>query len=156
MNADDIARELSHDDFNKVRIAAGKIFLKNLRILLNQNKNFVIESTLAGKYLLPIIKEAKLNRYNVVIIYIFLENKELAIKRIEERVLKGGHSVPKEDVIRRFGRSKINFWNIYKNIANSWFLFYNSKDTFEEVAFGKEFDYVIINDNNFEIFRSDI
>lgn len=156
LNADDIAKELSPDNFDKVRITAGKIFLKNLRNLINQNRSFVIESTLAGNYLLPVINHVKLKGYNVVIIYIFLENEDVAIKRIEERVLKGGHSVPKEDVIRRFGRSKSNFWNIYKNITDSWYLFYNSKYTFEEVAFGKQIDYVIINDNNFEIFISDI
>jgi predicted ABC-type ATPase len=88
----------------------------------------------------------------VEIIFIFLENERMALERIRERVMKGGHSVPDEDVIRRFKRSKTNFWNIYKNIADNWYLFYNSEDTFEEIAFGEEKNYVIINEDIFNLF----
>jgi predicted ABC-type ATPase len=156
LNADEIAEKLSPTDIEKVRITAGKIFLKKLKSLIKRNKSIVVESTLSGNYLLPIIKQVKTKCYNVFIIFIFLENEEIAIKRIEERVLKGGHWVPTEDVIRRFKRSKNNFWNTYKNIANGWFLFYNSENTFQQVAFGKETDYVIINDDNFKVFIDDI
>jgi predicted ABC-type ATPase len=156
LNADDIAKNLLPNNIEKVRITAGKLFLKNLKSLINQNKTFVIESTLSGNYLNSVIRNVKQKGYKVVIIYIYLENEEIALKRIEERVIKGGHSVPKEDVIRRFIRSKRNFWNYYKDIADSWYLFYNSEDSFQEVAFGKESDYVIINDNNFKVFISDI
>ena len=156
LNADNIAKNISPNNFKKVRITAGRIFLENLKSQISQNKSIVIESTLSGNYLNPVIRDVKRKGYRVVIIYIFLENDEIAIKRIEERVLKGGHSVPKEDVIRRFKRSKLNFWNKYKDIVDSWYLFYNSEDSFQEVAFGKETDYVIINDDNFKIFLNDI
>ncbi len=156
LNADKIAHELSPDNFEKVGLTAGKIFLNNLESLINQNRRFVIESTLSGNYLLPKVKNAKIKGYAVIIIFIFLENKEISVKRIEERILKGGHSIPRKDVIRRFKRSKINFWKIYKNIANSWYLFYNSEDIFQEVAFGKETNYEITNNNIFKVFISDI
>lgn len=45
--------------------------------------------------------------------------------RIKIRVLNGGHDIPKEDIIRRFYRSKENFWNLYKDIVDEWNLFYN-------------------------------
>ena len=56
LNADEIAKNLSPKNFEKVRITAGKIFLKKLKSLVNQNKSFVIESTLAGNYLIPVIR----------------------------------------------------------------------------------------------------
>lgn len=152
LNADDMAKDLSPSSYDQVRIAAGKKFLIKLKHLINQNKSIIIESTLSGNYLIPVIKEAKIKGYQVVIIFIFLENVEIALKRIAERVLKGGHSVPEKDVFRRFSRSKINFWKKYRSIVNNWHLFYNSEDTFEQVAFGNEIDYIIVNECNFDIF----
>ncbi len=156
LNADDIAKELSPNNFEKVRISAGKIFLKKAKAFIKGKKSFVIESTLAGSYLQSLIKEVKNLNYSVKIIFIFLENERMALERIRERVMKGGHSVLDEDVIRRFKRSKTNFWNIYKNIADNWYLFYNSEDTFEEIAFGEEKNYVIINEDIFNLFFLDI
>ena len=156
LNADNIARELSPNNFEKVRISAGKIFLKKAKKLISEEQSFVIESTLSGNYLQSLVKQVKAKSYIVIIIFLFLENEQVALKRIEERVMKGGHPVPQEDVIRRFKRSKINFWNIYKNLANNWYLFYNSEEIFEEIAFGKEKDYVIINDGFLNLFLSDI
>lgn len=50
------------------------------------------------------------------------------------RVQNGGHSVPDEDVIRRFGRSRTNFWNIYKDKVDMWLLVYNGENTVFPVA----------------------
>ena len=78
LNADDIARELSPDDFEKVRISAGKIFLKKAKALIENEKSFAIESTLSGSYLKSLIEQAKVRNYRVVIIFIFLENEQIA------------------------------------------------------------------------------
>lgn len=156
LNADKIASTLSPNNFDKVRISAGKIFLKEAKNLVQKNSSFIIESTLSGKYLRSIIELARSKSFKIKIIFIFLENEQIAVKRIEERVVNGGHFIPKKDIIRRFNRSKENFWKIYKDLADSWYLFYNSEDTFEEVAFGREMDYVIVNDGFFKIFSGNI
>jgi len=48
------------------------------------------------------------------------------LKRIASRVRQGGHNVPKEDVIRRFGRSWTNFVRVYRPLADDWWVYDNS------------------------------
>jgi predicted ABC-type ATPase len=38
-------------------------------------------------------------------------------------LIKGGHNVPEQDIMRRFERSWINFQQIYKPLADSWIVF---------------------------------
>ena len=68
----------------------------------------------------------------------------------------GGHYVPTEDVMRRFYRSKHNFWYTYGNLADRWHLFYNSAEYFQEVAFGKNNRITVINEDFFKLFMRDI
>ncbi len=67
-------------------------------------------------------------------IYLFLEQPSINIGRVKNRVLGGGHHVPKEDIIRRFYRSKNLFCEVYKDIVSSWSIYYNSNEIFEKVA----------------------
>ena len=70
--------------------------------------------------------------------------------------MAGGHHVPTEDIVRRFYRSKHNFWHIYKNQADQWHLFYNSGEQFQEVASGKGNQFMVTNETFFELFMQDI
>ena len=54
-----------------------------------------------------------------------MDTPEICIERIKARVKKGGHFVPNEDVKRRFYRSVEKFDKIYKNLADTWILYYN-------------------------------
>lgn len=53
-------------------------------------------------------------------------------ERIKVRVLKGGHNVPDEDVIRRYSRSIKTF--CIQNILQDWILYANSTTDFTEIA----------------------
>lgn len=64
--------------------------------------------------------------------------------------------MPTEDVIRRFYRSKHNFWYIYKDMVDRWNLFYNSGDHPQEVAFGEDDQFTVIDRDFFELFMRDI
>ena len=54
------------------------------------------------------MEEAKQRGYKVELVYIRLASEVLALKRVAARVSRGGHSVPPQDVIRRFKRSLEN------------------------------------------------
>jgi hypothetical protein len=56
--------------------------------------------------------------------------------RVRERVRKGGHDVPEDDVRRRFSRTFRNFWHVYRQIADYWHLIYNAGGSSREIAFG--------------------
>ena len=154
INADNIALELSQGgDIGKVRLQAGKMFLKKLHDHINENKSFVVETTLAGKYYFPrIIEKLKRKKYKIILIYIFIASAEEAVNKVKQRVKKGGHSVPEEDVVRRFGRSKSNFWNLYKNSVDSWKIYFSVEENFVPVAFGEKNLYDIVDDGLFESF----
>lgn len=158
VNADEIAKEIDPGDIDNpvVKVQAGRRFLREIDELSSANENFIIESTLSGRALLGWIKKLKEKGYSIRLLYIFLESPGVCIERIRERVLKGGHFVPDEDVVRRFYRSKRNFWNLYKELADEWHLIYNSKLDFTEFAFAKEGNYVINDEELFQEFIKDI
>lgn len=134
INADEIAKSYDPYDISKYKVKAGKEFFKQLEINLNNNRSFMIESTLSGKYLKNVIYKAKEKGFKVLLIYLFLETETENISRVKNRVLNGGHNVPKEDIKRRYYRSRKLFWNIYKDIVDKWILFFNGDDDYEMVA----------------------
>lgn len=62
----------------------------------------------------------------------------LALTRVRDRVLRGGHNVPETVVRRRFERSIRNFQLRYRPLSDSWMLFDNAGTTPVVVAFQKE------------------
>lgn len=152
INADEIAFSISPHNVDESKIIAGKSFFKQIETMINEEKNFIIESTLSGRSLLNWIKKIRVNGYFIKIIYVFLENPQMCIERIKERVLKGGHFIPDADVIRRFDRSVNNFWFQYKNNVDEWYLFYNSMNTFVELSFGIDDIYFVYDKTLFEKF----
>lgn len=149
LNADDIAKELNPENMSAVSVSAGKIFFRNLQKYKEQGESILIESTLSGSYLNKMIPDFHADGYEVIMVYVFLYSPTVCIERIKERVLKGGHHVPDKDVIRRYYRSKENFWNNYKNLADKWFLVYNSENKFIEIALGKKKQFSIKNKDYF-------
>jgi len=156
VNADEIARKLNPKDLESVRLKAGKIFLQQIKKLLKDNKNIIVESTLSGKCFKNLIEEINTKHYSTKIFYIFLESAELSVHRIQERILKGGHAVPKEDVLRRYSRSKYNFWNVYKDMVDEWLLIHNSDESFNSVAIGERNQFLVNDKEIFQHFKDDI
>jgi predicted ABC-type ATPase len=154
ISADDIAYELSPQNPGSVKIKAGKIFFERLNQAVNSNQNILIESTLSGKSLIPLLNRYKDEcNYHVSVVFVFLTNPEICVQRVAIRVKKGGHHVPTKDIYRRFGRSFINFWDIYKELAQHWYLYYTSEDYFQEVARKSENDLYVLNEKLFVIFK---
>ena len=157
VNADIIAQELEPNNLNRrVMFDAGKIFFQRIDQLVNEKVSFVIETTLSGRYTTKLIDKLRKENYNVKMVYIFVETPLLSIERIKIRVLNGGHHVPDDDVIRRYMRSKINFWNTYRSLVDSWEIYDNSGKIFLPVCIGKGLDYIILNNEMFETFREDL
>jgi predicted ABC-type ATPase len=155
INTDEIASELKVKDV-EINLRSGKIFFNRIHSHLKQNESFIIESTLAGQYLVHFIKQIKEQEYLLTIIYLFLETPDLCLERIKERVLKGGHPVPEKDVVRRYYRSKTNFWNRYKNLADKWYIIHNGKQEFVRIAMGIKEKYIVNNQPLFDIFIKDV
>lgn len=154
ISADDIAFELNPQNPHLARIQAGKEFFERLYYVAKSRENIIVESTLSGKTLQPIISQL-INeyQYNIVIAFIYLDNEFVCNERVSLRVKKGGHYVPFDDIKRRFGRSILNFWNIYRHQCNAWHLYYSSYDDLQEVARADNADIIVLNDAQFSIFK---
>lgn len=155
LNADEVAKEICPENIESVKIKAGKIVIEKLENLLNSQKSFAIETTLAGKNHIKTIQKAKNLGYYVVLIYSYLDNPVLCENRIKIRVLNGGHNIPKNDIIRRFYRSKENFLNIYKDLADEWNLFYNGTSEYILVAQSNNSKIEIFSENLYNGFVRD-
>jgi predicted ABC-type ATPase len=147
LNADLIAIE------TRGRISAGKMFIKTMNKAIDRKASIAVESTLSGGYLVKMIKRVKRLGYRISIIYIFVDNPKVALERIKVRVEAGGHDVPKADVIRRFYRSKSNFWKIYKDIADEWTMLYNGMERLVPVAAGGKSSFEIMDDSLFNLYK---
>ena len=158
ISADAIAERLvsKPEEMDSVKIQAGRLFIKEIQELIAAGTDFIVEVTLSGKGFARTISQLKRAGYTVTIVFIFLKSAETSVARVRNRVSAGGHHVPTEDVIRRFYRSKHNFWYTYRNLADRWHLFYNSTEHFQEVAICKNNQVTVINEEFFEIFMRDI
>ena len=152
INADEIAKELDPKNITKHQVKAGRIFFDLLNKRLNEHHSFIIETTLSGKYLLKYIEKAHRNGFEVELMYLFLEKYETNITRVLNRVLNGGHYVPKDDIIRRFYRSKEMFMHSYKERVDKWTIYYNSDEVFEKIAT----DEMVYDEEKWQAFKKDI
>ena len=133
---DAIAAALNPDRPDRSKVTAGKTFLRRFHESVSRREDVMIESTLAGLTMTALIASLKRQGYDITIIYLFLESPAVCIHRVHQRVLRGGHYVPDEDIVRRFYRSKRNFWHRYRHAVDRWYIYHNTEDRFEEVAMG--------------------
>lgn len=83
-------------------VKAGKQAIKKIDECLARNVSFTQETTLAGKRIEKTLQQARKQGYYVVMYYVGLDSLEESLKRIENRVKKGGHNIPTDDVTRRY------------------------------------------------------
>lgn len=154
ISADDIAYELAPENPESIRVQAGKEFFKRLDVAVQKERNILIESTLSGKTLLPILNRYhKDHDYAIVIVFVYVPNSDFCAERVAIRVQKGGHDIPLEDLKRRFDRSLKNFWHVYRPKSDQWYLFYNAEDDFQEVARFFDNDLYVLDESLFVTFK---
>ena len=83
-------------------IEGGKLAIKMIGDCLQKGVSFTQETTLAGARVERTAREAKERHYSVRLFYVGIDTIEESLKRIKNRVEKGGHDIPLSDVKRRF------------------------------------------------------
>jgi predicted ABC-type ATPase len=136
VNADEIARGLSPFQPEKVAIEAGRIMLNRLNQLVGSGVDFAFETTLATRSYVSFIEKAKIKGYTVILVFIYLKSMQLAKKRVNQRVISGGHNIPIDVIERRYESGLKNFQNLYLPISDQWYCFDNTKDNPYIVAEG--------------------
>lgn len=134
VNADEIARGLSPFQPEKVAFESGRIMLKRIDDLLNQNDNFAFETTLSTKSYKNKIIIAKEKGFTVTLIFFWLQNVELAKERVLTRVLEGGHNIESEIIERRYINGIKNLFKIYLSIVDRFLIYDNSAGIHQLIA----------------------
>lgn len=86
------------------KIKGGKLAIKRIDDCLNKGVNFTQETTLAGVRTIKTIQKARELDYYIRLYYVRVSSSDESIKRIKNRVEKGGHNIPTEDVERRYNK----------------------------------------------------
>jgi len=73
--------------------------------LLNEGKSFIIETVFSHVSKLDFMRKAVLLGYKVYLYFISTDLPEVNVNRVEIRVRKGGHNVPKKKIISRYYKS---------------------------------------------------
>ena len=136
VNADEIARGLSPFNPESVAIEAGRLMLGRIAELLRRNESFSIETTLATRSYFRLIEKAHQQGYEVTLLYFWLRSPEQAIERVAERVSKGGHSIPRDVIVRRYYESIDNLFRIYMPMVDTWIMVDNSITPRDIIATG--------------------
>jgi predicted ABC-type ATPase len=126
VNADVIAQGLSGFAPESVALEAGRVMLQRLKQLASERKSFAFETTLASRSLAPWIRKEKGKDYRFILIFLYLNSPDVAIQRVKERVLLGGHDVPEDVIRRRYKAGVRNFFEMYAPIADAWKFYDNS------------------------------
>lgn len=101
IDPDALARKIDQLHPEKYRVTAGKEAIKLARECIRNNRDFTVETTLAGGNVIRQMREAKESGFEIFMFYVGLGDVRLNIERVATRVKNGGHHIESEDIIRR-------------------------------------------------------
>lgn len=125
VNADMIAQEISGVPGTAGDIGAGRILLSRLSSLVRNRQDFAFETTLAMVMLPTHVRRWQAAGYQVHLLYFWLPSDDLAVARVENRVVLGGHDVPEETIRRRY-RAGLRNLHRYRELVDTWRVLDNS------------------------------
>ncbi len=117
---------------NGNKIAGGKIASVKINECLKNGYSFTQETTLSGNKTVRTAKAARDLGYTVKLYYIGLDTAAESLKRIKNRVEKGGHDIPEEIVQKRFENRFKSLKAVLPYCNNA--VFYDNSNGFTEVA----------------------
>ena len=138
INADMIAAGMSPFQPDLAAVSAGRLMLKLMRDYVRRGENFAFETTLSGRGYVRSIRNWQERGYRVQLIFLQLRTPEIAIERVRQRVLEGGHDVPEDVIRRRFEAGWHNFRTVYSELVDEWKLYENSSGTPLLIGEGKK------------------
>ena len=146
VNSDEFAKSFSPFDPGAASVTASRYMLMKINYLLERKADFAIETTLATRSLLQIVRQAQQQNYETTVLYFWLNSPELAIERVRDRVESGGHHIPDAVIRRRYVMGLQYLFDVYIPVIDRWILADNSKPPFSVVAEGSK-DVIYIKDN---------
>lgn len=154
VNADEIAKGLSPFNPEGVAIEAGRLMLERIKYLLSKGESFSIETTLATRSYVKLVREASKSGYMVHLVYFWLNSPQLAVERVAERVSEGGHNIPYDVILRRYAKGVDNLFKLFMDEVDIWVIYDNSQYQRERIAFGgKSMETKVSDNDKFKIIK---
>lgn len=145
VNSDEFAKHLAPFAPESAYITASRLMLRKVQYLFDRREDFCIETTLATRALIKMVRSAQAQGYYVTVLYFWLNSPNIAIERVAKRVATGGHDIPEETIRRRYNMGLNYLFHSYMPLCDKWILADNSHPPFDIVAEGTK-KGLIIND----------
>jgi predicted ABC-type ATPase len=111
-NPDEVAREILGANPGMELAAANGLAweegLHQLQKAIRLRQDYAFETTLGGATIAATLQRALDEHLAVSILFVGLATVDLHLARVRERVAKGGHPIPEDDIRRRFETSRLN------------------------------------------------
>jgi predicted ABC-type ATPase len=140
---DAIAKEIDPIAPTSAAIAAGRKALSLSQQYIQSESSFIVETTFSGNTYIKLMREAKDRGWLIVLMYIGIDNPNMNVLRVADRVKLGGHDVPREDILRHYERSLANL-NKAAKIVDTLILYDNSTSTRHQLLATIEGDRVVV------------
>ncbi|WP_329806540.1 zeta toxin family protein [Flavobacterium facile] len=112
----------------------GALISSFLRHCLQENKiDFCFETVMSHPSKIEEIKEAKQKGYKTYLYFICIDDPEVNVSRVENRVEKGGHNVAAEKISSRYYNTLTNLIKMIENV-DKCYLFDNSSEEYKLIA----------------------
>lgn len=109
LNSDEIVQNNKWDwKDSACQLKAAKELICMQNELLKNHESFNRETTLCGTSIVKTIETAAEKGYRIELFYVGVASSEIAIKRVQNRVEKGGHGVSAETIEQRYDNSQEN------------------------------------------------
>lgn len=106
INPDQIRRDLGEADPEapsaELDLRAARMADEQFADAIASGRSVIRETVLSTTRLLPVVEDAKLRGFKIVLLFIFLRDPALNIARVAQRAQLGGHNVPAEKIRSRW------------------------------------------------------
>jgi predicted ABC-type ATPase len=154
VNSDEFAKHLSPFAPESAYITASRLMLRKVNYLFDKREDFCIETTLATRSLLKMVRNAQQKGYYVTVIYFWLNSPDMAVERVAARVRAGGHDIPEETIRRRYNVGLNYLFRTYIPECDKWIIADNSEPPFQIVAEGSKKGLIVSDMDKYNRIRS--
>ena len=88
-----------------------------LRRAIAERGNYALETTLGGDTIVGLLLEAADAGLGVNVWFVGLDSVELHVTRVQQRVARGGHDIPRADIERRYIRGRVNLIRLLPKLS---------------------------------------
>lgn len=108
INIDELAKQFGGNQDPYANIHAGRTAMNLISKYIEEGTSFHIETTLPGAAMLRHINSAKEHGFTVVLYYIGIDDINVVIERVHQRMANGGHGIADQFIIKRFSQLNHN------------------------------------------------